>query len=154
MAKNYSAQQGGSPWRFRLCRLRPYFFILLCFLLSCNDQGKTASDHIKDGIKFTKEQQYDQAISAYKKAIKSEPKNAFAYYALGGMYTLKNMHEKAIKVHKKAIELDPDFPDPHYSLGFVYEKLGRKKEAEEEYSLFKKLKKSKKIRKYPDSHIM
>ena len=139
---------------FQLCRFRLYLFIMVCFLFSCDNQEKTASDYIKDGINYTREQQYDLAISAYKKAIKNKPKNAFAHYALGGIYTLKNMHEKAIEVHKKAIELDPDFPDPHYSLGFVYEKLGRKKEADEEYSLFEKLKKSSKIRQSQDSYIM
>ncbi len=134
---------------------KPYIFILLCLLFSCSNQEKSASDYIKDGIEHTREQKYNLAISAYKKAIKKEPKKAFAYYALGGIYTLKNMHEKAIEVHEKAIELDPDFPDPHYSLGFVYEKLGRKKEADEEYLLFEKLKKSSKTRQQsPDSYIM
>ncbi len=118
------------------------FIILMCFLFSCD--SKTAEDYIREGIKFTRKQNYKKAVSSYKKAIKKDPEYPLAHHALGGIYTFKGMNEKAIEEHKKAIELDPEYPDPHYSLGFVYEKSGKKEEAEQEYLIFQKLKKKRK----------
>ena len=118
-------------------------FILIFCLFSCSNiaENKTAEDYIKEGIEYTKNQKYDEAIFSYKKAIEKDPKNALAHHALGGIYTFKDKNERAIEEHKKAIELDPTYPDPHYGLGFVYKKLGRKEEAKKEFLLFEKLKK-------------
>ena len=115
-----------------------YFVLLICFLFSCNN--KTAEEHINNGIKQTENQQYNKALSSFKKAIEAEPDNALAHYTLAGIYTYMNMNEEAINEFKKAIDLDPSYPDPHYSIGFVYEKLGRIEEAKQEYKNFDNLK--------------
>lgn len=116
--------------------------ILICFAFSCQseEENKSANEYISDGIRYTEQQKYDKAISSFKKAIKADPSSALAHYTLAGIYTFKDLNEKAIIEHKKAIELDPGYPDPHYSLGFVYEKLGKEKEANQEYLLFDMLK--------------
>lgn len=119
---------------YRYC----FIIILICGLSSCGN--KSSQEYINDGIRHTEREEYDKAVSSFKKAIKADPNNAFAHYTLAGIYTFKDMNDMAIEEYKKAIELDPSYPDPHYSLGFVYEKLGRAKEAEEEFLLFDKLK--------------
>lgn len=116
-------------------------FTIVFLLASC--ENKNATDFINEGIAFTEEQKYDEAILSFKEAIKLEPNNPLAHYTLGGMYTFKNMHERAIKEYTKAMELDNTYPDPHYSLGFVFQKMGRLRDAESEFAIFEKLKNKK-----------
>ena len=53
--------------------------------------------------------QYEEAIEAFKKSIKQEPNNIFAYVSLTGTYSLmgreKDAHEAALKV----LKIDPEF---------------------------------------------
>lgn len=120
------------------CIKKFHFVLLICFLVSCNN--KTAEEHINSGIKQTEKQQYDKALSSFKKAIEADPNNALAHYTLAGIYTYMDMNEEAINEFRKAIDLDSSYPDPHYSIGFVYEKLGRIDEAKKEYKIFDNLK--------------
>ncbi|PIQ95658.1 MAG: hypothetical protein COV67_13720 [Nitrospinae bacterium CG11_big_fil_rev_8_21_14_0_20_56_8] len=109
------------------------FLPILLFLAIVSCTQKESEEYIREGVKFTEEQRYDEAIEAYQRAIERGPKNPKAYYSLGGIYNYKQMLPEAEEAFKKAIFLDPTHHDAHYSLGFTYELMGRKEDAEREY---------------------
>ena len=61
------------------------------------------------GHAYSAARQYEEAIEAFKKSIKREPNNIFAYVGLTGTYSLmgreKDAHEAALKV----LKIDPEF---------------------------------------------
>jgi len=64
---------------------------------------------------------YDEAITAYHKAIELNPQYATAHYNLGLTYYYgKKMYDEAIAAYKKAIEIDPQYVNAHYYLGVAY----------------------------------
>ena len=88
---------------------------------------------IKNGLKdyrvfsnygtFLKEiGKYKEAELELTKAIKLNPRYAFAYYNLAGLLLEKGNFPKAETYLRKAIELKSDFSSAHYNLGIVYQK--------------------------------
>jgi tetratricopeptide (TPR) repeat protein len=59
---------------------------------------------------------------------------------VGDLYLRKGMYDDAMEEYKKAIEADPGCAIAHFNLSIVYEKIGMKEEADEEYTIYKKLK--------------
>jgi superkiller protein 3 len=73
---------------------------------------------------------YDEAITAYKKAIEINPQYTNAHYYLGiAYYYGKKMYDEAITAYKKAIEINPQYTNAHYYLGIAYRKKGMNDEA-------------------------
>ena len=64
-------------------------------------------------------QQYDEAITAAKRAIELlKPNNDSGYYSnLGHAYGMKKQYDEAIKALKKAIEIDPKMSNAYYWMG-------------------------------------
>ena len=104
------------------------------------EAAKYYSYLIKHGLKdfrifsnygtFLKEnKKYKEAELELKKAIKLNPKYAFAYYNLAGLFIdQRNLQQAEIHL-RKAIELKSNFAIAHYNLGFVLKDLGRLEEA-------------------------
>ena len=82
---------------------------------------------------------YDDAIEAYKQAIRINPNKAVAYYNLGSAYDNLCFYKEAIKAFKQAIRIDPDHVNAYYCLGFSYFEIGDKSSALNEYEILKKL---------------
>jgi len=76
---------------------------------------------------------YQDAIEAYKQAIKIEPDNAEAYCCLGAAYSELDCHQEAIEACMQAIRFKPDYAEAHCRLGIAYGRLGRHQEAIEAY---------------------
>jgi len=58
---------------------------------------------------YIKTKNYDKAIELANKAIKHDPKNAIAYYALGFAYMIVENDALAIEHMEKAANLDQNF---------------------------------------------
>lgn len=84
--------------------------------------------------------QYEEAIDAYRQAIKLNDKLSKPYNNLGLSYAALNKIEEAIPEFKEAIKLRPDYAEAHYNLGVAYVQLGRKQDAEEQKKTLVKLK--------------
>jgi Tfp pilus assembly protein PilF len=122
--------------------LKLVFPLLLALTLAnCGEAENKNTDHVKQGIEYTNQQEYDKAVESFLKAIEKNPKNPEGYYGLGGMYNYKKMFPEAEQAFKTAIRLDPTHFNAHYSLGFTYELMGKKDESEKEYQRYKDLKK-------------
>ncbi len=66
--------------------------------------------------------------------------SADVHNEVGDLYLRKGMYDEALEEYKKAIEADPGYAIAHFNLSIVYEKTGMKEEANEEYTIYKKLK--------------
>lgn len=71
---------------------------------------------------------------------KSELKSAEVHNEIGDLFLRKGMYREAMEEYKKAIEVDPYKALSHFNLSIAYEKLGMKREADEEFAIYKKLK--------------
>lgn len=116
----------------------PALLILLMILPQCTE--KSSRDYVQEGLKYTENQEYSKAEEAYLRAIEKNPKNPDGYYGLGGIYNYQKKYDQAVETFRKVIELDPIHYNAYYSLGYSYESMGKKEEAEIQYSASRRLK--------------
>lgn len=80
------------------------------------------------------------AHSAISKYLKSNPKNAHAYYLLGEVYRRKGAgrgdFQDAMRAYQTAAEIDPQYPDPHRELGLIFRAAKNEKYAQKELELY------------------
>lgn len=118
---------------------------------------------LAEGNRLMDENDTDNAIAAYRKAIELNPDLPEPYFKLGIAYGLVEMQmeqagqaadtvdskgktrsekefEKAVDVYKKWLDKNPDDDVAHYNLGRVYVKLFKDDEAAKEFKLAVKLK--------------
>jgi len=76
---------------------------------------------------------YEEAIYAYKQAIRIKPDDAEAHYNLGVAYGTLGRGQNEIESYKQAIRIKPDYAEAHYNLGIAYGNLGRWQEAVESF---------------------
>jgi len=96
------------------------FLFVIFIMLPGVSIGKSAEDYLRQGDENYDAGRFDEAIAAYKKAIKLQPDNVLAYYTLGLAYQSKNMLDKATELYQKASQLDPNFAYPYFGLGTTY----------------------------------
>ncbi len=95
------------------------------------DPGETsARPYVALGVAYNNLQDYDRAITMFKKALKKEPTLARAHINLSAAYQQKGQFEKSIQEGKKALgsgdpklEMQADF-----NIGLSYYKLAAEKE--------------------------
>ena len=86
------------------------------------DQGLT---HLRDG-------RVDQAIEAFKAAVKGDAKNAYFHKGLGQAYLAKREWSKAADAFRQALEVNPYYADVHNDLGTALLLGGKREEARQE----------------------
>jgi len=120
-------------------------FVLISFLAlvlaQCGGDPKSSDQYVEDGLEYTRQQEYRQAINAFSSAIELEPKNVSAHYGLGGIYNAINQLEMAEQSFQTVLKLDPTHYNGLYSLGFTYELMGQKEKAKSYYERSNLLKK-------------
>jgi tetratricopeptide (TPR) repeat protein len=81
------------------------------------------------GVAYGESGSYEQAIEAFKQAIRINPDYVHVHYNLGAAFIKLGMHKEGLEACKQAIRIDPAIAEAHYNLGFAYVNLGRYKEA-------------------------
>ena len=81
------------------------------------------------GAVFAGQNQINDAIKNYKKAIKINPKYAQAYNNLGAALQKSGEINEAIEYYKHAIIIKKDFVEAYNNLGNLYQDIGKKKDA-------------------------
>lgn len=83
------------------------------------------------GFAFAIKEDWDNAISAFERAISLDPRYAEAFFNRGEAYLAvaqknraQDMAMLASESFKKAIELDPEYAPPYFSLGKIYRQMG------------------------------
>ena len=88
--------------------------------------------------------EYDEAIKAYSAFIENAGKQElykyFAWDGLGHAYAGKKDYEKAIEAYQKILDVGKGFQleEAHLNIGYCYDKLGKPKEALENFKAFLK----------------
>jgi superkiller protein 3 len=88
-----------------------------------NPNDADALFHLAD--LYDRNEQYPEAIDAYKKVVTLKPKMGYAYFKMGTAYNLINRPTDAVNALKKATELMPKNAVAYNNLGIAYGKLGK-----------------------------
>jgi len=86
--------------------------------------GQGSQDLAVQGKQWLDQQRNDEAITAYREAVRRDPGNAVAQYGLGVAYSRTGADDQAIAAYREAIRLQPDNVDAYYGLGVVSERKG------------------------------
>ncbi|MGR3218825.1 MAG: tetratricopeptide repeat protein [Candidatus Anammoxibacter sp.] len=118
-------------------------FLFLIFNLSSlifASDADQAVVHYNRGYDYYKKGEYDKAIDELSNSLKLDSNNENAHYGLGNCYYRKQIYDKAVIQYIKSIEINPDFANAHYGLGTAYSAMRKTDEADEEFTLYRKLK--------------
>jgi len=76
------------------------------------------------GIARSKENNLEEAIEFYKKAVEYNPSYAPVYSNLGKDYYASGQNSEAAEAYKMAVKLEPNLPEAWHGLGTVYFAIG------------------------------
>ena len=99
----------------------------------------TAEQFVAAGNKYATAKQYDQAVDAYRQALKLMPDLAAAHHGLGSVYVNMGRNAEALEHLRAATRLDPENPQAHLNLGINLANLRRGDEAMLEFNEAKRL---------------
>lgn len=112
------------------------FFLLVLFYLQYKEKTSRyglAQEHIKQGLKYEKEKNFNFALGEFDKAIQYNPQSALAYSGRGSVYWKTGDLDKAIEDLSMSIHLNPDIP-AYMTRAHLYEKKGDIEKAIMDYS--------------------
>lgn len=84
---------------------------------------------ISQGFDLISEGRNQEAVAAFKQALKRQPDSYEAYYGLGWAYINLRQFAESLEASQEAVRLKPDYAEAHHHLGMAYERLGRAQEA-------------------------
>ena len=73
-----------------------------------------------DGMEYLNQNDFENAISKFKRAIEIDPNFAFAWDNLGVAYRKTNQYEEAIKAYKKSLDINPEGRLPLMNIAVTY----------------------------------
>jgi cytochrome c-type biogenesis protein CcmH/NrfG len=76
---------------------------------------------------------YDDAIEAYRQALRVNPEYAEVWYNLGYAYAYLKRYDDAIEAYRQALRVNPEYAAAWYNLGNAYANLNRDDDAIESY---------------------
>ncbi len=98
--------------------------LLICSALLMLGCANPALEHLEQGNTYADQEQWDEAIVQYTKAIELDPELALAYNNRGWAYNETGQWDLAIADCNKAIELDPELAMAYYNRGTAYDYKG------------------------------
>ncbi|WP_294733667.1 tetratricopeptide repeat protein [uncultured Flavobacterium sp.] len=99
-------------------------------------KNKKALQFYREGEDYYSKQEYSMAIVSFNKAVKKDPKFAFAWDNLGLCYRKRGNYKEAIKCYEKSLEVDPTGRMPLQNLAVAYEYLKDYKKSAEVFDKF------------------
>jgi tetratricopeptide (TPR) repeat protein len=91
----------------------------------------TKEEHYDRGMELFAEGKLDEAVAAYREALREDPAYADCLHALAMALAHQDKLDEAIEVGKKLIEASPDDELAYTSLSIFYQRKGMIPEAEE-----------------------
>ena len=95
-------------------------------------QGQSpARNMIKAGDLLVKQERYDEAVKAYKKAIEIAPENYETLLKLANVLSQQKQYDQAIKLYKQAVKIAPDNHEVVLNLANTMRLAGQTSDAEQ-----------------------
>jgi tetratricopeptide (TPR) repeat protein len=85
------------------------------------------------GIAYGELGRHQEAVDAFKEALRLKPDYAEAWNNLGTAYSHQGRYQEAIQACKEALRLKPDYPVAWHNLGVAHHRLDRYQEAIQAY---------------------
>jgi len=92
----------------------------------------TKEDYFEQAVNAFGDENLDEAIAMYKKALELDPNYQDALHGLGMALHNRGRFDEAIVTAKRLVEIDPDDILAHTSLSMFYQAQGKIEEAEKE----------------------
>ena len=92
-----------------------------------------AKDLLNKGQRLEQAGKGEEAIKAYREAIRLEPNYTEAYTQMGLAYANLNEFAEAVKAFQEVVRLQPQSGQAHGNLGAAYMKMGRFSEARDAF---------------------
>ncbi len=125
---------GRSEWQARAAALdtaKDWQGLLDAGLRWTQEEPKNTSAWNTVGYAYEQLGRYENAVGAYRQAIKMDPKNGIAWSNLGNAYINLKRYSDAADAYRQALEIDPKDSNTWYNLGGTYGDLGRHNDAVE-----------------------
>ena len=81
------------------------------------------------GFEYSRQERFDEAAVAYRRAIGNKPDFDQAWFNLGRAESEQGRTDEAIAAYVRAIEIRPGYAEAHYNLGLEYVGAGRPADA-------------------------
>ncbi len=85
------------------------------------------------GAVYLNNNNLEEAIRLFNKALSIDPRHYQSLNALGLAYSMKGDLQEAEKSFRKCLEVSPNFMEAHNNLGMIYQEMGFLDKAEEEF---------------------
>jgi len=112
-------------------------------LIARNPQDPRA--YVGLGSVLTNRHQFEEARAALRHARELDPKSFDAAFYMARLLLQQGQRKQAIALFQEAIQLDPGSTKAHYQLAMALKADGQLKKAEEEFALFRRLHRQRRI---------
>ena len=99
-------------------------FALVGFQLTTMGMDALSEWQVSQGLNYSGQQHYDEAINSYNAAMQLNPHNVRVYINRGNAHFSKNQYEAAISDFDQAIRMEPDKSTAYSARGRVYYSQG------------------------------
>ena len=86
------------------------------------------------GNVYQQQEQFDQAVEAYRRSLEFEPRQPDVWKVLGDVYQQQEQFDQAVEAYRRSLEIEPRQPDVWKALGRVYLQLEQFDQAAEAFS--------------------
>jgi len=107
--------------------------IMLLMLVNIAVAAQSSDSWVQEGRMLTNSGKYNEAITAYDKAIEINPHNSLAWNGKGIVLDELGKFDEAIKTYTKAIEIDPQYFEAWINKGVDLVNLNKYDEAKASY---------------------
>jgi Ca-activated chloride channel family protein len=109
--------------------------LALCpFTIGDAANQENAETYNQRGLALMSAENFDEAIKAFKEAVRLKPDFAEAFYHLGDSYMEMGDAKQAVDAYKESINQKPDFVEAYDHLGIAYEARRDNKRAVESFA--------------------
>ena len=109
------------------------FLLLLLFLVPTVTAANLADQYYGDGLNFSANGKYADAVVAYDKAVFIQPGNADAWNNRGIALENLGKYSEAVSSYDKAVTLQPGYAEAWFNRGVAFRKMGRYADAVASY---------------------
>jgi tetratricopeptide (TPR) repeat protein len=109
------------------------FLLLLLFLVPTVTAADLADQYYNEGLNFSANGNYADAIVAYDKAVFIQPGNADAWNNRGIALENLGQYSEAVSSYDKAVTLQPGYAEAWFNRGVAFRKMGRYADAVASY---------------------